>query len=76
MTGDRVLLRLNVEAATHDRQDRFAGLPGGLGEFVDQAAVVVDQRGAIRMPPSRRMAAAFIYGFSIRKQASWAYSSG
>ena len=36
--GDRrpVLLRLNLEAATHDRQDRFAGLARGLGEFVDQ----------------------------------------
>ena len=54
--GDRrqIALRLDVEAAPDDCRDRRAGLARGFGHVVEQLLLVADQRGAIRIPPSRR----------------------
>jgi hypothetical protein len=57
--GDRrpAGLGCDVDAAANDRQDRLARLARGVGQLVEKALVA--QRGAIRMPPSSRTAAAF-----------------
>ena len=73
--GGRISFGLGFEAAADNLQNRLPRLARRLGKIVEEAGVVAHQRGAIRMPPSRRIAAAFMYGFSIRKHASRAYSS-
>src|SRR5206468_12564338 len=71
----RIPLRFNLEALSNNLEDRRARFTRRLGDAVDQAPIFAHQRGAIRIPPSRRTAAAFMYGSSIMKQASRAYSS-
>src|SRR5437868_4475082 len=68
------MLRLNLKPASHDLENRLARFARRLGNVIEEAAMA-HQRGAILIPPSSRTAAAFMYGFSIRKQASLAYSS-
>ena len=55
-----VALGFNLEAAAHDLEDRFARLARRLGQLVEEARVIDHQRGAIRIPPSSRTAAAFM----------------
>src|SRR3954452_22292081 len=64
----KIVLGLDVEAASDDCLDRFARFTRRLGEIVEETRIVDHQRGAIRIPPSSRMAAAFRYGFSMMKQ--------
>jgi len=58
--GGTVALRLHVEPATHDFEDCRACLARCLREIVEEAIRGHAQRGAMRMPPSKRTAAAFI----------------
>ena len=60
--GDRrfIPLRFHFEAAPDDREDGFACLSRGCGQVLGEPPVIGLQRGAIRIPPSRRTAAAFM----------------
>ena len=60
VTGDVVVLRFDLEAAPDDLEDRLARFARGLGEIVEESRVIHAQRGAIRIPPSRRTDAAFM----------------
>ena len=53
-----VLLVLDVEAATDDLEDRVPRLARRYGNVFEEL-LVLTQRGAIRMPPSRRIDSAF-----------------
>ncbi len=55
-----IALGFCLEATADDRSDRFTRFARRLGEIVEEAGVVSHQRGAIRIPPSSRTAAAFI----------------
>ena len=55
-----VTFRFDLKAAPHDLEDRLARFACRLGEIVDEPNVIDHQRGAIRIPPSRRTAAAFM----------------
>jgi hypothetical protein len=55
-----VVLRFHLESSANDLEDRFAGFARGDGQFIDQPRAVDAQRGAIRIPPSSRTAAAFM----------------
>ena len=70
-----ILLRLDIEAPSHDLKDRLARLSRRLGNVVEEARMICHQRGAILMPPSRRIDSAFRYGVSTMNAASCAYSS-
>ena len=58
--GRRVALRFDIEAAPYDRENGLASFARGIRQIVHQASVVDAQRGAIRIPPSSRTAAAFM----------------
>ena len=55
-----VAFSLDLEPAPDDREDCLARFARGVGQLIEQLRIVARQRGAIRMPPSSRTAAAFM----------------
>ena len=56
--GGFIALGLDLEAGLHQSQDLRPRRTGGDHQNFEELLFVVDQRGAIRMPPSRRMLSA------------------
>ena len=58
--GRGITFDLDFETAPDDLQDRGARFARRLGNGVEETGVFGHHRGAIRIPPSRRTAAAFM----------------